>query len=182
MIFLDVDGVLADFVGGVHKALNGPVPYPWKTQYDNWNWHLDQGWSVEQVDTICTIEFWANLEWMKDGKAILNSVLKHCKATDIYLLTIPMSNYQSASGKILWIRKNIPWLEKQAIITASPKSLFARSDRILIDDKADNVTKFVEAGGRGILVPRYWNYRYPWVDAAAKLVDNRLKYIFAEHL
>ena len=158
-VYLDLDGVITDFVGGVCRAFNKSNPYLKLTRdYTFWN-----AWpeiSTGTVDDICTINFWANLSWAHDGHETLRMVLDHFKPEQIYLFTRPMPNPDSYTGKALWVQKHLPKYNKRLIITQIPKSLLAKPDTLLIDDKDENVEEFAKAGGYGILVNRPWNKGY----------------------
>jgi len=167
-IFLDMDGVLVDFNKAVCDKFH--LPYPPQTYEFFPEIRL-------QVNNICTATFWNNLEWMYDGCDILQAVLDKIHLSRIYLLTTPMLNLESASGKMMWIDGNLPEFIKRIIITQAPKRLLARPDTLLIDDKDENIDEFIEAGGHGILVPRPWNELHGWADEALQVVKNSLEEI-----
>ncbi len=164
-VYLDMDGVITDFVGGVCRAFNKSNPYPALTRdYTFWN-----AWpevSTKDVDAICNQEFWHNLEWVHDGRDILRAIMGTLGLEKVYLLTQPMPNLESASGKMMWVNNNLPIYLKRTIITTMdvPKSLLAKPDTLLIDDKDENVKEFVKAGGYGILINRPWNKGYERAD------------------
>ena len=175
IVFLDMDGVLVDFVGGINKIFGMPkeFPPPKADGLPQWNWFENYGLTAKQVNAVCDINFWANLEWMHDGKQILNAVKSRFR--DIYLFTTPMPNPGSGTGKILWVDKHLPRYSKRTIITQAPKSLLAGPDRLLIDDKDENVAEFVAAGGMGILTPRPWNGLHRWAGETWRVVKNSLE-------
>jgi 5'(3')-deoxyribonucleotidase len=165
-IFLDMDGVMVNFLGGLHKALNAPYAYdPYPYEKGLWNMldairPFDFGGnapSFEECDACCTQEFWANLDWLHDGRDIFKLVTDTFNPGDIFLLTTPMPNVGSASGKVEWIRKNLPDYKDRMFITTASKSTIAGPDTLLIDDRDKNVEDFREAGGHAILVARPWN-------------------------
>ena len=128
------------------------------------------------VNAACTANFWDNLEWMHDGFEILMVIRNIFIAERVYLLTTPMPNIESASGKIMWVRGNMPTIYlKQTIITQAPKHLLARPDTLLIDDKDENIDGFIEAGGRGLLVPRPWNRAHFCADRTVEVVKKFLE-------
>ena len=173
-VFLDMDGVITDFVKGVCRAFNKSNPYPTLTRdYTFWN-----AWpelSIKKVNIKCTTGFWANLDWTPNGHDILRLVTDTFKPEQIYLLTTPMPNPESYTGKALWVQKHLPEFSKQLIVTSAPKSLFAQPDTLLVDDKDENVEGFVKAGGDAILVPRPWNELCGWVDGTYQVVKNSLE-------
>lgn len=172
-VFLDVDGVLADFRKGVHEAFSKPYNYPTLTK----KWLFWDDWpdvTSKMVNAICTIPFWANLEWMHDGYDILTAVEYKFAPAQICLLTTPMPNVESATGRWMWIKKHMPIYYSRTIITQAPKHLLARPDTLLIDDKDENVDGFREAGGNAIRVPRPWNSSNFWSDVTLGFVKSVL--------
>ena len=181
-IFLDMDGVLVNFLGGLHKSLRVPYSYEnYSYEKGKWNMLTDiKGFdgipaTFEQCNDCCTTSFWQHLEWMHDGHDILRAIFNRFDANQIYLLTTPMPNLESASGKMMWINDNLPVYLKRTIITQASKSFLARPDALLIDDKNENIEEFVAAGGQGLLVPRHWNRGYKQADNAANVVRESLE-------
>ncbi len=167
-LFLDMDGVLTDFTTGLMEALHIPYAYhAYPFEMNVWDFFPEifarHGKTFDDCNDVCTHEFWAKLPWMHDGQKILNTVLSKFNNDDVYLLTAPMPNLGSPSGKWEWIERNIPEFKKRTIITNVDKGLLAGPGRVLIDDKNENIDAFWAAGGHGILCPRPWNKRYPWV-------------------
>ena len=183
MIFLDMDGVITDFLSGLHKALG--VPYDINNYlYEKGKWDMlcdiktgivETCFTFQDCNNCCTAKFWAELLWMHDGRDILGAILETFGLGKIYLLTTPMPNLQSASGKMIWVSLNLPIYLKRTIITQAPKELLARPDALLIDDKDKNIDEFVSSGGQGILVPRPWNRAYKQMDNSANVVRECLE-------
>jgi len=165
--FIDMDGVLVNFRKGICKAFGRDDPSN--------NWTFWEHWPVlfKEIDAVCTEQFWAGLDWTKEGKQILEMV--EVTFDNIYFLTTPMPNPGSATGKELWIEKHIPQYKNRTIITRAPKGLFAGPDRVLIDDNDQNIHSFVEAGGQGILIPQPWNELHNWSDMVLEVLGNSLE-------
>lgn len=173
-VFLDMDGVLTDFVGGVCRALGKTNPYPKETRdYTFWNAWPDI--STKDVNAYCTFDFWQNLEWVYDGRDILKAIMDTLGLGGIYLLTKPMPNPESPTGKWLWIYDNLPVYLERTIITQAPKSLLARPGTLLIDDNDENIDEFIAAGGEGTLVPRPWNRLWKQADRSSQYVRECLE-------
>lgn len=173
-VFVDMDGVLADFVGDINKCMGIPK----NTIPAKWDWWTDYGFIFKQVNSFCTIKFWQNLSFTPDGARILDAVLAKFDVNDVYLLTAPMPNPGSWTGKRLWVQDNLPTFAKRLIATQAPKSMFASpiiGTTLLIDDKDENVEEFVKAGGYGILVPRPWNKLRELADNSLQVVKNGLE-------
>jgi hypothetical protein len=159
MVYLDCDQVLADFIAGTARAIN--YPYPGTKNFpDGWTYNFFRFMNStrEEVDKHCDIDFWANLPWIEDGKEILKVVLSRFRPHEITVLTKPMRNNGSYTGKMIWFENNIPELYDRVILTFVPKEEFAFDwNHLLIDDCQENVERFIKAGGAAILVPRPWN-------------------------
>lgn len=181
-IYLDLDGVLTDFNGALHKALG--------LEFDYNNWPYTPGlWmyfdeipnkiKLHDINSRCHEGFWYNMPWMHDGQEILKMLEARYDPKDIYLLTCPMPNPGSWIGKFKWVRKNMPGYENRLIVTRAPKSLFADmfdGPALLIDDRDKNVEEFREVGGHAVLVPRPWNNSYHNDDRVVEVVENKLNY------
>ncbi len=153
-VFLDMDGVLVDFRRGVCEAFDRDDPSTnWKF-WENW-----EGISSKNVDAICNQEFWRTLPWTEDGQRMLYGWVNIMGMfDDITILTTPMPNPDSWTGKYLWIRENMPEkFLKNTIMLQGSKAQLAGPGTLLIDDKDQNIEEFRAAGGQGILVPRPWN-------------------------
>jgi 5'(3')-deoxyribonucleotidase len=176
-----MDGVVADFQRGVYQAFNQPYDYARLPRaYNFWSAWDKPTPTRSEVDAKCNNSFWANLPWTHDGKQILEAVLKVFSFDQIYLLTVPMPNVLSATGKMRWVAKNIPELYSRTLIGPVPKELLAKPDRLLIDDHDKYVDAFRAEGGKTIRVPRPWNCLYPWCDISLQFVQLSLRHFTAE--
>ena len=179
IVFLDLDGVLADFVGGVHEAFNlsySYAEYPYSKGL--WDWFAEAGLTWDRVDSACNAEFWANLKWIIGGRDIYNTAKKYSRQSgnSLNLLTTPMKNINSTVGKLTWIQQHLGEnRRKQALITGAKKEIFAGPDTLLIDDWDRNVEEFRKAGGQAILVPRPWNKDSHLASQSAKTVKKLLE-------
>lgn len=174
IVFLDVDGILTSFRKGIADALG--KSYDYAGMSDKWIFWDD--WpdvSFEMVNDVCTFDFWQYLPWMHDGHDILRAITDKFHWEQIYLLTAPMPNIESPTGKWLWVSDNLPIYLKRTIITQVPKSLFAQPDILLIDDKDENVEEFTAAGGNAILVPRPYNKLRKYSDVSSNYVRSHLE-------
>lgn len=157
-ILLDMDGVLTDFMGSASKILGIPLS---TELFDS----MGHDRSAMRVFRLSANEFWkhidakgegfwANLAFMSDALELLKVV--EGLRTETAICSTPSSASFSASGKLSWIKKNLPKYERKYILTPL-KSYCATSDTILIDDSDDNCNEFRQAGGAAILMPRPWN-------------------------
>lgn len=150
-ICLDIDGVLADFVGGTAKLL-GFDP----AVVDTWDYYPligtteDKFWRA--IDAAGA-DFWYGLTpypW-------LYILYKACKKiAPTILLTSPSNHVSSVAGKLSWM--HCYFGEKfRAYLMGSAKEFCAGPGMLLIDDSDANCCKFREHGGEAILFPRPWN-------------------------
>ena len=135
-IYLDIDGVLVDFDGGF-KKLTGQYPNDFERKYGT-----EEFWRQIPTDTT---KFWKELEWMPDGKQLFQYTEKY-KPT---LLSAPSKAQTSKQGKREWRDINIPGV-KLILKGAKFKHEYAKPNHILIDDRADNIERWISAGGIGI--------------------------------
>ena len=165
-IFLDLDGILVNFIGGVHKRLG--IPYnPTKYPYARGKYQIlediayksDGELTKDDVYKACDCHcFWESLEWDINGKRILDVALR--TGSKIYVCTAPMLRPDAWSGKAKWVQRHLGGKVQGLIVTSAPKSLLARSNHVLIDDKDTNVSEFIAEGGFAYLVPQPWNSRH----------------------
>lgn len=152
-IFLDMDGVLADFIAAalsVHGRSD--FVYPLNGTKDV---HTLLGVSKEAFYApLDSADFWAELPKTEICDALLAAV----EATGIptYILSKPTRSPGSAAGKLRWLAAHAPHLAGRTILTGH-KHLLAAPGRLLIDDMDGNVREWAAAGGTAVLVPRPWN-------------------------
>jgi nicotinamide mononucleotide adenylyltransferase len=132
-IYCDMDGVLVDFDKG-YKDLTGTEA--------SFSTDPKQFWEPIQKAGAA---FWIKLKWMPDGKQLWNYIQKY----NPELLSAPSRDESSKIGKFVWVKRNMP--ETKLILRAAEqKQQFAKPNAILIDDRADNIQRWKDAGGVGI--------------------------------
>ena len=145
-IFCDVDGVLADFEGGI-KELTGHKlemdKYFADKKYRNDMWKAVTGYSKRGG------EFWFELKLLPDAMKLWNYI----KPYDPDILTATGTSDASAGEqKRRWIEK---YFGSDAVVHTTPhgrdKYKFAGKNHILIDDQEKSIGPWIEAGGIGIL-------------------------------
>lgn len=135
-IYVDQDGVLSDFNLEFEKLGHG-TPESFEAKHgEDAMWHLINN---------KTDHFWLNMEWMPDGKKFWNFIKKYNPT----ILTKPARVKNCKEDKIIWLRKNLG--EEVPIKLTTKKEKYADSNTILIDDMEENIQKWVDAGGIGIL-------------------------------
>ena len=166
-IYIDIDGVLADFVSALHRKLNIPFDYnnyQYKIGEYNIFKEIENKYGIKYEDILKLLKdknFWANMPLYPNAKDIVNAAINAVGVNNVYILTRPMEelNGEDIEGKKELINKNFPEL-KNNFIAAKNKESFANENSILIDDWDENINKFIKNKGSGILVKRPWNSNY----------------------
>lgn len=162
-IFIDLDGTLCDYYGGVCEAFGFSPPWPFHCQAGKRNFFLDAPMHLtkEKVQPLMGYEFYANLRWLPDGPEILSRCEDLAGAENVYILTSPWSTRGCSDGKNAWILKHIPKYRKRVLIGAC-KAACSAQDTVLVDDSDSNCRDWLATGSGGIapLLPRPWNSRY----------------------
>lgn len=138
-IFCDMDGVLTDF-DSRFKSINPEKLSP--TQYTD-KYGTSKFWAAIDAEGV---GFWVGMKWMSDGKELWNFI----KDKQPTLLSAPSRQPSSRLGKRLWIKNNIPGT-KLVLASAEKKQNYSGANKILIDDRPDNVSQWRSKGGIGIL-------------------------------
>jgi len=134
-VFLDLDGVMADFKRGVKEILKLPADAPSSEIFKA----LGQN----------SAEFFSKLPKTKDA----DRLWVFLKGNDLQILTgVPRTDREKAvKEKIQWVRKNLSKNVKVITSSSKGKRKFSGPNHILIDDRKDNIQDWITAGGIGIL-------------------------------
>jgi hypothetical protein len=132
-LFLDLDGVLADFDSGFFK-MAGKKPHDLPKR-DMWK-------AIAANKT-----FFEDLDLMPDGLELWNYVEKH---NPKILTGLPTVN-DGANQKKRWVAKTISQTTEVLVVASKEKFLHSGYGKILIDDRQDMITPWIAAGGIGIL-------------------------------
>lgn len=136
MIYVDIDGVLADFYGGVRKLTGKEFS---KESYSE----------IEKVD-----QFFYNLDILPEAKRYMCSLVFNTNVQILGAIPLPTGKLISAQrDKVEWIHTNIsPSLQVNIVQDWSFKKYFCSGDHdILIDDSERNVKDWTDSGGYSIL-------------------------------
>ena len=176
-VFLDMDGVIADFLSGVSKAHNRPLPYDRPEAMGVWDTEVLWGITAKEFwAPVDNLSFWKGLDKTKEADALVDLLSFHYGEKNICILTAPSKSPWCVPGKRWWIEKHFPQF-KDRMIFASAKEFLAGPNKILVDDRTQNLKHFEAAGGTGILVPRLWNHGWPHADKAMARVISRVDYL-----
>lgn len=175
--FLDMDGVLCDFVLAACQLHGADDPYKHDRNLGVWGFDKLIGVDTEAFWKPLGYEFWSTLPWMHDAGYILRLVERTFGKENVCLLTSPCDTAGCVEGKREWVKQNMPDYSRRLLI-GSAKEFCAGPNRVLIDDYDHNVKVFRAAGGEAVLVPRKWNqgYRLSLLGTYVTLGDMLSKY------
>lgn len=160
VIFLDLDGVLVDFVGGVCRYFGKANPYTRPEAQGEWGLEKLLGIEPEDFWRPLSYSFWAHLEPTPDAWPILAAVENAARGPqNVCLLTSPCQTAGCVDGKMEWIKQNLPDYQRR-VLFGSAKHFVAESGKILVDDSDANCDAWRKAGGQAVLVARPWNVRH----------------------
>jgi len=137
-IYLDMDGVLCDFVSAVvDKYIYNPTK-------NTINWDM-----LKSLGS----KFWADLQWIREGQRLYAWLYKFCIEQRITLCILSSIGFREGKvGKQQWLEKNVT-INPMCIYFVdknSDKIHFAEKNALLIDDYGKNVERFIQAGGQAI--------------------------------
>ena len=140
-IYVDMDGVLCDFIAQSKKATGKIFTQDKAKEY----------WPIIKR----TPRFWSDMPWMPGGKQLWNYIKQY---NPHILSAYTPEDPNCIPGKRTWLRKNVRIssnrvnlvrrVEKQKF---AMKSDMGRAPAILIDDFPRNIDQFKAAGGMGIV-------------------------------
>lgn len=137
-LYVDMDGVLANFEQGYDDIVGGRAQWPSKADDDAfWNPIID------------TPNFWRNLKPMPDYRELWAYVSQH---DYVAVLSSPGTHDRSRAivEKREWLHHHLGYSTNVVFKHSKDKQHFACPNSILIDDYGANVRRWIEAGGIGI--------------------------------
>ncbi len=148
IVYIDMDGVLADFFGGVEQMYG--VQH-WKELVSDKTKDL----KTEVINRITGTDFFATLPKFNDVGELI-SMVKEFTGGHFSINTSPLrgDHENSTKYKKLWIQNNIE--QPDDVIVTGRKESYAKdkasgTPNILIDDRPVNIQRWQGAGGYGIL-------------------------------
>ena len=155
-IYVDMDGVLADFFGEWSKSQG----------VSNWKDIKDPMKAIGDIKSI--EDFWLKLPVLPQAKNLLQ-LIKKVKGS-YSICTSPLADDpRSEPHKREWVKKNLAFFPPKEVIVTHNKPQFAKqkdgTPNILIDDYGVNIRAWEEAGGIGF---KYKDYKFQRTAKAIK--------------
>ena len=140
-IFIDMDGVLADFELGLTDALGYKVSL--KDKKDVY---------AEQKRMLTAQRIFRNLKPLPDAWKLVDYCMTSGIHTEVLTTAGTINRDLVVKDKIDWIKNHIhPYWTIIPTFKGSQKAAFAHKKAVLIDDRERNIKCWVDAGGIGIL-------------------------------
>ena len=141
MIYLDLDGVFADFNGAVQKHCPGLI----------YQQHSKQIWEI--LKTIP--HFFSTLDPILPSLKIYDDIASNTNIEMQFLTALPRATgylKTAQRDKTDWVHEHIDWAQVNCVSSWEMKKYFCRSKYdILIDDSPRNIEDWIKVGGTGIL-------------------------------
>ena len=131
-IYLDLDGLFADFDGGF-KKITGSYPKE-VAKKELWK-------QIYRAD-----HFFYNLPLIPESKKLWDVV----EPTDPIFLTGLPSSIEGRDDKVRWVHKHYGSKYEVIVVPKKDKRHYAKPNHILIDDRQDNINEWKADGGIGI--------------------------------
>lgn len=181
-VFIDMDGIIVDYIAGIRKLFNVPDVYenPDNLGIFSLASILEKQYGISKVEFYKQRgqDFYAKLGWTPEGPKILELLEEKFGKKNCHILSAPGFNPCDYAGKAQWIIDNIPdYMYGKRFILNSDKSIEANSERLLVDDKDTNISGFIKAGGKGILVARPWNAKFGFANETLEDFKKELENI-----
>lgn len=156
-VLLDLDGVLVDFVKGVCKLHGKENPYIDDANHGHFDMDKIWGMTPKEFWGPCGYSFWANLEFHSEAEELLGILADTPGWNSVCILTSPCDTDGCVDGKRDWVKKNLPDFRKRLLIGSAKEFQTNGTNRLLIDDRNENIEKFERNGGWAWTFPRPWN-------------------------
>ncbi|WP_052402612.1 hypothetical protein [Methanococcoides methylutens] len=143
-IYLDMDNVITDFNYTCNSISSDLVKLHSFDRHEFWKVIGSQG-----------ISFWSEMPWKRDGKELVDYLLNY-NTTILSAHPNPKRGSVvefSKKGKYDWLAREIgkDFADKAIICRRSEKKMYSTPNCILVDDNAENIENWKDAGGIGIL-------------------------------
>jgi len=160
IIFVDLDGVLCNFIDAVEEIYPGAKEL--QKTYFGVNRHQEHPDLTKQYQDfrnaiINKKHFWRDLPWTEDGKQLVSHIITHIPLQRLAIITAPMKNDEERCNieKRQWVSNNIPFISSEDVFVEKHKYKIIDPSfngmQILIDDHQDNIDEWISHGGIGIL-------------------------------
>ncbi len=175
IIYLDCDGVIADWVEQVHFYTDTP-----RQNWQAWDDFKRLGISQASLDdAMSLVTFWKEMPLLPGAKELLAGLEATTKARR-YICTRPYEHPNCLFGRSLWLKSNFN-ISISETIYMHDKWLLAHGASILIDDNEGNCELFRQMGGHAILYPQSYNTKVMPKNKTNFVLDEVAKIMGKSH-
>lgn len=193
-LLLDLDEVLADFVGGVARAFavrRGDLEAAWEP--GEWGVHHALGRvlgiDLEEPEFWGMLrarggpDFWLRLEplpWVREVQAVVRD---WCKAGghELFMVTSPSDCNGCLRDKRRWVEVYLKdFLPPHRLVFCTHKAMMATAEgarRLLVDDNGETTMLFRDMGGLAVTFPRLHNHLHDKKDDPVGWLAKSLDYL-----
>lgn len=148
-VYLDVDGVLTDFIGhacAVHGVSN---PYLNSKNWGKYALHTLLGMTYAKFIEPMGYSFWRTMPMTAHADLVLEALA----GFDVCLLSAPLETFGCLDGKAEHFERRMP---DYRYMLGRDKGFCASPRHLLIDDSEDSISRY---DGPKFLFPGLWNYK-----------------------
>lgn len=148
-IYLDMDGVLADFFHEYAKLAGVPANEFGKHDYRS----IPPASQDPTLDKMIGTDFFARLPKFPTADSLIQLVLSYVPEYHICSSPLRGDHANSEKHKRVWIQKHLSPQPKDIVITGQKERWAVNPDgspNILIDDRGQNIQRWTAKGGIGI--------------------------------
>ena len=177
MIVCDMDEVLVNLSEGIRIRVNKDFKRGFPVGFNKSYWWQDYGIDKSYFEDLLNEEgFFLNLEPVEGAIETLTKL--HEEGYDIHILTCPQHNEFCYIEKVKWVQKYLPFINIETNFhTTGNKGLFAKENRIIVDDNIKYLEQWSNNGGVSIAFGKYgWNEDYDGINTSNwNEVYNKIK-------
>lgn len=167
IIVCDLDECIADLSDEIRKNVNSDFGKNFSKGYNKSYWWEDYGVQKNYFEHLLMKKgLFLDLKPIENSIKILTQLNE--EGYDVHILTCPQHNEYCYIEKIKWIKKYLPFINIETNFHATGnKGMFAKENRILIDDNVKYLNQWNNNSGISIAFGQYgWNENYDGINAA----------------
>lgn len=145
IIFVDMDGVVANFKAGITKVLGKPYS---EERYRSDSKYRSAMWKAVKEYSKKGGKLWYELPEMDDARHLWHFVEQY---NHEILSATGNPPFGAADQKRQWIKEKFGSVKVNLVRMSKEKAQYAKPNHILIDDQPKSINPWKEAGGIGIL-------------------------------
>lgn len=177
-LFIDMDEVLCDLSNAIRLRVNEDFDKSYPKGFNKNYWWADYGIDRRYFENLLNEkDLFLNLKPVDGAIETLNKL--HEEGYSIHILTCPQINYYCFYEKVLWVKRYLPFIDIETNFhTTGNKGLFAKRNRVLIDDNPIYLKQWLDSDGIPIAFNQGWNqdfygYRtYNWNELYEIIKDK----------